>query len=157
MSDDALLKTLGSWGAAELMRVRNRSGLERLPLAAMLSSILSFHQRTDLDHLAPSHITLPSGTRAAIDYTGPQPVLAVKLQELFGQTETPRIAGGRVPLLCHLLTPASRPLAVTQDLRSFWVNAYPGLRTQMKAKYARHVWPEDPLASAPVKGGRKRR
>ncbi|HNW34424.1 MAG TPA: ATP-dependent helicase C-terminal domain-containing protein, partial [Candidatus Ozemobacteraceae bacterium] len=95
---------------------------------------------------------VPSGSRIRLEYRadGP-PVLAVKLQELFGLTESPRILGGRIPVLVHLLSPAGRPLQITQDLRSFWVNTYPALRREMRGQYPRHPWPEDPFTAIPTR------
>jgi ATP-dependent helicase HrpB len=95
--------------------------------------------------LAPERLEVPSGSRVRLDYAaGDAPVLAVKLQELFGLADTPRIAGGRVPVLIHLLSPAGRPLAVTRDLRSFWDQVYPEVRREMRGRYPKHPWPDDP-------------
>ncbi len=100
---------------------------------------------------------MPTGSRIAIDYTGEHdPVLAVKLQEMFGLTETPRLARGRVPLTLHLLSPAQRPVAVTQDLASFWKNAYPEVRKDLRGRYPRHPWPEDPFTAEAQRGVKKK-
>ena len=118
--------------------------------------MLLFDRRQLLDTLAPSHLLLPSGTRARIDYElGTEPVLAVRLQELFGQIESPHVGNG-VPLLVHLLSPAKRPLAVTKDLRSFWTSAYPSLVKQLRMKYPKHVWPENPLTAKPTNRTKRR-
>ncbi len=105
-----------------------------------------------LDELAPTHLTVPSGSRIAIDYLdGPVPSLSVRLQEVFGLTATPRVAGGRVPVLLKLLSPARRPVQVTQDLESFWNTAYHEVRKELKGRYPRHYWPEDPRQAEPTK------
>ena len=107
--------------------------------------------------VAPTHITVPSGSRLPIDYSDPaQPVLAVRLQEMFGCAETPRIAGGRVALTLHLLSPAQRPLQVTRDLAGFWRTSYFDVRREMRGRYPKHDWPENPLAATPTARARKR-
>jgi hypothetical protein len=124
-------------------------------LAGALQSRVDWNLRQRIDRLAPVRIAVPSGMERRIEYaleadgTPRPPVLAVKLQELFGLAETPRIAEGRVPLLLHLLSPAGRPLQVTADLRSFWENTWPEVRREMKGRYPKHPWPEDPW-SAPA-------
>jgi ATP-dependent helicase HrpB len=132
--------------------------LARLDLTEILRSRFTHRQLVELDRLAPTHILVPSGSRIALDYRpGETPVIAVKLQEMFGETRTPSVAGGKVPLVVHLLSPAKRPLAVTQDLPSFWKNTYPKIRVQMRADYPRHPWPEDPLTALPTKKTVKKR
>ncbi len=151
LSNSILLETLKEWLAPFLSGIWRRDQLHKLSLAEILRARFSLTQWQELERLAPSHFKMPSGSRAAIDYgSGEQPILAVKLQELFGQTETPRIVTGQVGILLHLLSPASRPLAVTQDLRSFWKNVYPEIRMQMRIKYPKHFWPEDPLTAKPT-------
>jgi ATP-dependent helicase HrpB len=108
---------------------------------------LDWSLRRRLDELAPTHLAVPSGSRIRIDYAGDEPVLAVKLQELFGQTETPRLVDGRVPVLVHLLSPARRPVQVTRDLASFWATTYFEVRKDLKGRYPKHPWPDDPLAA----------
>lgn len=110
-----------------------------------------------LDELAPERVTVPSGSRVRVSYEAEQPVLAVKLQELFGWTRTPRIAGGRVPLLIHLLSPAGRPAAVTADLESFWREGYRSVRADLRGRYPRHPWPEDPSTAEPTRRTNARR
>ena len=113
--------------------------------------MLGWEKRQALDRLAPSHVTVPSGSRLPIDYgAGDVPVLAVRLQELFGARETPAVASGRVPLLLHLLSPAGRPLQVTRDLGGFWTGSYPQVRSEMRGRYPKHPWPEDPLTAPPT-------
>ena len=110
-----------------------------------------------LEQLAPSALTIPTGRRVALDYRAEGgPVLATKLQSVFGWTATPKVAEGRLPVVLHLLSPAGRPLAVTADLASFWRNAYPDVRKDMRGRYPKHPWPEDPL-TAPARDGVKRR
>lgn len=152
LSNGHLQQALGVWLAPFLRSVTRRSHLARLDMLAILKSLFSNSQLRDLERLAPATFKVPTGSHVCLDYaSGTQPVLAVKLQEMFGQTDTPTIAGGRAPLLIHLLSPAGRPLAVTQDLRSFWMNAYPEVRKQMRGRYPKHHWPEDPLKAAPTK------
>jgi len=117
-----------------------------------LSGLLDYAQRAALDTQAPDAITVPSGQtrRLAYDPAGGAPILAVKLQELFGLADTPRVGAGRIPVTLHLLSPAGRPLQVTQDLRSFWEQTYPQVRKELRARYPRHPWPEDPWTAIPT-------
>jgi ATP-dependent helicase HrpB len=155
-SDHGLLESMETWLRPHLHGMSRLDHLERLDLAGILKARLEPGERRGLDSLAPSHVQVPSGSRIAVDYRSPAgPVLAVRLQELFGLAETPRIQGGSTPLTLHLLSPASRPLAVTRDLASFWKNTYPGLRRQMQARYPRHHWPEDPMSALPTKRTKK--
>lgn len=147
-SDAALMETLEQWLGPHLSGMRRRSDLDRLDLGQILSTALGWEQQRALDALAPATIPIPSGRRAAIDYADPaQPVLAVKLQEMFGQAETPRVGNGRVPVAIHLLSPAGRPLQVTRDLAGFWAGSYAEVRKDMRGRYPRHPWPDDPLAA----------
>jgi ATP-dependent helicase HrpB len=142
---------LEDWLTPFLDGIWKKEQLAKLPIHKILQLHLTQSLVNQIDILAPSHLKLPSGSRIAIDYSsGDKPVLAVKLQELFGLTETPRILNGQVGIVFHLLSPASRPLAVTQDLRSFWQTTYQEIRTQMRARYPRHFWPEDPLKAKPT-------
>jgi ATP-dependent helicase HrpB len=151
-SNDTLETSLKEWLGPFLKGMWNLQHLDRLRLAEILRSTLSHQQERALDRLAPSHIQVPSGSRIAIEYTpSGQPALSVKLQELFGLTETPRVGGGTIPVTIHLLSPAGRPLAVTQDLRSFWQNTYVEIRKQLRARYPKHPWPEDPIAAVPTR------
>jgi ATP-dependent helicase HrpB len=156
MNDDGLVETIEEWLSPFLSGMRRRTQLAALDLDMILTTRLGYTNLRVLEKLAPSHLSLPSGSHCAIDYSSHPPVLAVKLQELFGQTQTPGIGDGRTPLLLHILSPAQRPLAVTQDLRSFWSTLYPELRTQMRARYPRHVWPEDPLTAQPTNKTKRR-
>ncbi|MGK9169348.1 ATP-dependent helicase HrpB [Inquilinus limosus] len=147
-SDTALTETLEDWLGPHLAGMRRRSDLDRLDLAQILSAALGWERQRALDALAPAAIPIPSGRRAALDYSDPaQPVLAVKLQEMFGQAETPRVGNGKVPVAIHLLSPAGRPLQVTRDLAGFWAGSYAEVRRDMRGRYPRHPWPDDPLAA----------
>lgn len=158
LSEDRLLDDLPAWLTPFLDGIWKREQLARLDLTEILRSRFTHRQLAELDKLAPSHIAVPSGSRIALDYRpGETPALSVKLQEMFGETKTPSIAGGRVPLVVHLLSPARRPLAVTQDLPSFWKNTYPKIRVQMRADYPKHPWPEDPLGASPTSRTVRRR
>ncbi|WP_028593932.1 ATP-dependent helicase HrpB [Paenibacillus assamensis] len=146
VSDAALTASMADWLAPHLYGLSSRHDLQKLQVTALLEGLLPWNQRQQLDDEAPTHIAVPSGSRIAVDYTNPeQPVLAVRLQELFGMRETPRIAGGAVPLTLHLLSPAQRPVQVTQDLASFWRNTYFEVKKDLKGRYPKHYWPDDPL------------
>ena len=113
---------------------------------------LSHERRSALDRLAPTHVTVPTGSRLPVDYADPgSPVLAVRLQEMFGQSETPTLASGAVPLTLHLLSPAGRPVQVTRDLAGFWRTTYFEVKRDLKGRYPRHYWPDDPLQAAPTR------
>ncbi|MEV4569286.1 ATP-dependent helicase HrpB [Nonomuraea sp. NPDC049419] len=142
-----LIDLADQWLEPELSRARRRADLERIDVASALKRLVPWSER--LDRTAPERIEVPTGSRIRIDYSGEQPVLAVKLQELFGWQETPRIAG--VPVLVHLLSPAGRPLAVTADLASFWREGYRHVRAEMRGRYPKHPWPEDPLTAQPTR------
>jgi len=150
LSDSNLINTVEEWLAPFLDGMWKKEQLSTLPLLTILQSKISQSLVRQINFLAPSHLKLPSGSIAALDYSGDQPVLAVRLQELFGQIDTPKIFNGKVSVLIHLLSPARRPLAVTQDLHSFWTNVYPEIRIQMRSRYPKHIWPEDPLRAKPT-------
>jgi ATP-dependent helicase HrpB len=157
LSDDALFRTLDMWLLPHLRGRKSRADLASLDLAAILAGMLDHHQRRRLDEETPVELQVPSGRHAALDYTsGDGPVLAVKLQELFGLAETPRIARGRVPVLLQLLSPAGRPVQATRDLASFWRVGYPEVRRMLRARYPKHPWPEDPLSAPPARGVRRK-
>ena len=145
LSDEALLASRDAWLKPAFTGKTRLDALHEEALGEALKSGLDWSLRQRLDALAPRRITVPSGMERGIEYAhGSAPVLAVKLQELFGLADTPRIADGRVPLTLHLLSPGGKPLQVTQDLRSFWQNTYPEVRREMKGRYPRHPWPDDP-------------
>ncbi|MET0396820.1 MAG: ATP-dependent helicase HrpB, partial [Longimicrobiaceae bacterium] len=150
-SDDALLATLPEWLGPRLYGLRRMDEVRRLDPGGILLDRLPWERRAALDALAPSHVQVPSGSRIPVDYSDPDaPVLAVRLQEVFGMTETPRVAGGRVPLTLHLLSPAGRPVQVTRDLASFWSGTYFEVKKDLKGRYPRHYWPDDPLQATPT-------
>lgn len=151
VSDPVLLETLEQWLALYLSGVTRRAHLTRVDLLAALRAHLDWSQTARLDELAPTHLSVPSGARHGLDYVpGQSPVLAVKLQEMFGLADTPRIAGGRVPVTLHLLSPARRPIQVTQDLRGFWERTYAEVKKELKGRYPRHPWPDDPWNATPT-------
>lgn len=155
--DAALLDSLPQWAGPYLDGVSRFSHLGRFPLRDALYSQLDWPQQQRLEQELPVRLAVPSGSHVGIDYTTDHhPVLSVKLQEMFGLTETPRLAGGRVPLTIHLLSPAQRPVAVTQDLASFWQNAYADVRKDLRGRYPRHPWPDDPLTAPAQRGVKKR-
>ncbi|TXS24819.1 ATP-dependent helicase HrpB [Streptomyces sp. gb1(2016)] len=144
VSDGALLDRADKWLEPELSRAARRSDLARIDAGQVVRRLLPWAtgDAARLDELAPERIEVPSGSRIRVEYGGEQPVLAVKLQELFGLSETPRVAG--VPVLVHLLSPAGRPAAVTADLASFWQEGYKAVRAELRGRYPKHPWPEDP-------------
>jgi ATP-dependent helicase HrpB len=155
LSDTALMATLGVWLAPYLRGISRRGHLDRLDLAGAIRAQLDWQQQKTLDREAPTHVTVPSGSRIPIDYSGETPVLAVRLQEMFGLAQTPAVAGGRVPLLLHLLSPAGRPAQVTKDLASFWAGAYRDVRRDLRGQYPKHHWPDDPLQAPPTRRAKR--
>jgi ATP-dependent helicase HrpB len=157
VSDEALTESLGEWLSPYLDRARSFADVGRVDLGAALLSRVSWERRATLDELAPTHLTVPSGSRIPIDYSDPAaPVLAVRLQEMFGLAETPRIGRGRVPLTIHLLSPAHRPVQVTRDLAGFWRTSYFEVRKDMRGRYPKHYWPDDPMAAEPTRRAKPR-
>ncbi|MCD9199344.1 ATP-dependent helicase HrpB [Aeromicrobium wangtongii] len=157
VGDEALLTRIDAWLGADLARVRGSRDLGRIDVLSALRRLLPWPAAGRLDELAPERVTLPNGKGARVEYgaTGTeQPVLSVRLQDAFGWTATPRIADGRVPLLLHLLTPARRPAAVTADLESFWAGPYRQVRAELRGRYPKHAWPEDPT-QAQATGARR--
>ncbi|NIZ92459.1 ATP-dependent helicase C-terminal domain-containing protein, partial [Kineococcus rubinsiae] len=151
LGDEALLARLPEWLGPDLAAATARRDLARVDVAAALRRLLPWELAGRLAELAPEHVDVPTGRRARLDYADPAaPVLALKLQEAFGWRTSPRVAEGRVAVVVHLLSPAGRPLAVTADLESFWRGVYPQVRGEMRGRYPRHPWPEDPLAAAPT-------
>ncbi|MFZ3556802.1 MULTISPECIES: ATP-dependent helicase HrpB [unclassified Streptomyces] len=152
VSDEALHARVDEWLEPELSAARRRADLGRIDAGEALKRLLPWAggQAARLDELAPERLEVPSGSRIRLDYSDPeQPVLAVKLQEMFGLRETPRVAG--VPVLVHLLSPAGRPAAVTADLASFWGDGYRSVRADLRGRYPKHPWPEDPAAAEPTR------
>ncbi|TJZ51057.1 ATP-dependent helicase HrpB [Streptomyces piniterrae] len=153
VSDAALLERVEEWLGVELGRARRRADLARIDAGQALARLLPWAtgDAARFEELAPERIEVPSGSRVRVDYGGEQPVLAVKLQELFGRQESPRVADGRVPVLVHLLSPAGRPAAVTADLASFWRDGYRSVRAELRGRYPKHPWPEDPSTAEPTR------
>ena len=157
VSDESLLDRLDDWLAPVIADARRWSDVERVDLVSALASLLDWRQRRELDEIAPTHIDVPSGSRIPVDYSDASaPVLAVRIQEVFGLTESPRVARGRVPVTMHLLSPAHRPVQVTRDLAGFWRSSYFDVRKDLRGRYPKHEWPEDPL-TAPATSRAKRR
>jgi ATP-dependent helicase HrpB len=144
VSDAALLRTLESWLAPWLDGVTRRDQLGRVDLAGALHGLLDWNAQRMLDELAPTHLDVPSGSRIALDYEGAEPKLSVRLQEVFGMMNSPRIVDGRLPVTLELLSPARRPVQVTRDLASFWSRGYHEVRKELKGRYPKHYWPDDP-------------
>ncbi|OEJ96698.1 ATP-dependent RNA helicase [Streptomyces thermolilacinus] len=157
VSDGALVERAGEWLEPELSAARRRAGLARIDAGESLRRLLPWASgdAARLDELAPERIEVPSGSRIRVEYGGEQPVLAVKLQEMFGLARTPRVAG--VPVLVHLLSPAGRPAAVTADLESFWRDGYRAVRAELRGRYPKHPWPEDPAAAPATRRTNPRR
>ena len=157
LSNEALLMTLGTWLSPYLAGITTLDRVKRLDLTPPLHGLLTYEQQRRLDQLAPTHLVVPSGSRLRIDYEQPElPVLAVRLQEMFGCKETPRVANGKIPVMLHLLSPAGRPVQVTQDLAGFWKRAYHEVRKELRGRYPKHHWPEDPLNSIPTAKSKRR-
>jgi ATP-dependent helicase HrpB len=150
VGDVALLDTLEQWLAPYVDGMTRLSDVQRLALHPILTSLLEWKQQKELDELAPTHVVVPSGSRIPVDYEADPPVLAVRLQEVFGLRDTPRVANGRVALTLHLLSPARRPVQVTRDLASFWANTYQDVKKDLKGRYPKHSWPDDPLQARPT-------
>ena len=148
---DTLRADPGAWlGPFLEVDMRSRADLQRLPLIEALWGGCDWFCRQRLEELLPTHLPVPSGRSVALDYGSDGPVLAVKLQEMFGQLHTPRLLEGRLPLTLHLLSPAGRPVAITADLEGFWSQGYAAVRRELRGRYPRHPWPEDPLLARPT-------
>jgi len=154
-----LLSNAMEWLAPYLSQVKRKEDFKKLDLLTILSSTLSYEQQHRLEKLVPEKIIVPSGSLIRIQYNadGNFPVLAVRLQELFGMLETPTVCDGKIKLMMHLLSPAYRPVQVTQDLMSFWQNTYPEVRKELRMRYPRHSWPEDPFTAIAIRGAKKRK
>lgn len=157
VSDAALLASLEDWLLPYLGKVSRLSHFAALDLGAILAGLLPWPLPQRLDELAPKILEVPSGSKIRIDYAEEPPVLAVRLQELFGLAATPRIAGGRLGVKLHLLSPAQRPVQVTQDLASFWANTYAEVKKDLKGRYPKHYWPDDPLIAEPTARAKPRK
>jgi ATP-dependent helicase HrpB len=157
LSDTALSSTLDEWAPLWLGSASRREHLARFDLGGALRQNLSYAQREILEREAPTHLEVPSGSRIPLDYSeGEVPSLSVRLQEMFGLLRTPSVAAGRAPLLLKLLSPAGRPVQVTRDLVSFWDRGYHEVKKDLKGRYPKHYWPEDPYAAQPTRRARPR-
>jgi ATP-dependent helicase HrpB len=157
VSDAALAASAREWLLPHLSGLRRRTQVEALDLSALLLARLSWQQRAQVEALAPASLQVPSGSSIRVDYSDPlSPVLAVRLQELFGLTETPTVASGTVPLTLHLLSPANRPVQVTRDLAGFWRSSYFDVRRELRGRYPKHEWPEDPVSALPTRRAKRR-
>ena len=156
LSDQALLDSLEDWLLPYINEVYRLQDFQGLDLKAILRALLPWPLPLELERLAPERWAAPSGSSIAIDYTQDPPVLAVKLQEMFGCEENPSVADGRVELLTHLLSPAQRPLQITRDLAGFWRSGYQEVRREMKGRYPKHPWPEDPLQAIATRHTKRR-
>ena len=158
LSDSSLIATMDDWLRPHLTGIRRRAQVEHLPMVDLLFGMLTWQQRQQLDELAPTHIVVPTGSRIAVDYADLRtPSISVRLQEMFGLADTPRIAGGRVPVTLHLLSPAHRPVQVTRDLAGFWRSSYFDVRKDLRGRYPKHEWPEDPLNASPTRRAKPRK
>ena len=155
VSDAALSATLDDWLAPWLATMSRRDHLARLDMTAIVAALLDWNQRQRLDEIAPTHLQVPSGSRIPIDYSG-APTVAVRLQEVFGLSATPAVGGGRVPLTLQLLSPAHRPVQVTKDLASFWARGYTEVKKELKGRYPKHYWPDDPTTAVATARARPR-
>jgi ATP-dependent helicase HrpB len=156
--DESLLAQLEQWLAPWLGGITRRDHLVRIALIDALRARLSSTQLRSLESLAPRDLVVPTGTHARIDYVDDNaPCVSVRLQEVFGLSETPRVGGGAVAITFKLLSPAQRPLQITRDLAGFWRSSYAEVRKQMRGRYPRHAWPENPLEAAPTRGAARRR
>ena len=154
--DDALLETLETWLLPEMGTVRDLKGLQGINLARALLHLLTWSQRQRLDTVLPTHYTVPTGSRLPIRYDAEKPpALAVRIQEMFGEAHNPAVAEGRIPLVLELLSPAHRPLQITRDLAAFWRGAWPEVQKEMKGRYPKHLWPDDPASALPTKRTKK--
>ncbi|MEN8206207.1 MAG: ATP-dependent helicase HrpB [Pseudomonadota bacterium] len=156
VSDTALMDTLETWLLPFITGMSRLAHLRRLDLQAALLAQIDWSMQRQLDEQAPTHLVVPSGSRVRLDYSQATPVLAVRLQEMFGLTDTPCIANGRVPVLLHLLSPARRPVQITQDLAVFWQGSYHDVRKELKGRYPKHHWPDDPLAAQATRRTRRK-
>lgn len=151
VSDEGLLDRLEDWLGPYLTGISKRTQLKQINLSEALLSGIDWTRRQDLDRLAPTHWQVPTGSNIRIDYSGETPALPVRIQEMFGATETPKVAGGKIAVTLHLLSPAQRPIQVTSDLIGFWNGSYAQVKAEMKGRYPKHYWPDDPQQAAPTR------
>ena len=152
-----LLENIDNWLLPFIGNTKNNGDLKRIDLLAALQSLFNWQQLQRLDKLTPERLKVASGSNIRIQYNlDSKPILAVKLQEMFGEADTPQIVGGRISVQLHLLSPAGRPLQVTQDLRTFWNEVYPEVKKEMKGRYPKHPWPDDPWNTLPTRHTKRR-
>ena len=162
VSEEALIRTLDQWFGPFLVGINSLKQLAHMDLATAFYTLFSWEKKRRVEKLAPTHIRVPSGSRKPLKYGSngkilDAPLLEVRLQEMFGLAQTPAIADGRIPVTLVLLSPASRPVQVTQDLASFWENAYPEVKKDLAGRYPKHFWPEDPLSAQPTSRAKPRK
>ncbi|TMQ25848.1 MAG: ATP-dependent helicase HrpB [Nitrospirae bacterium] len=157
LSDQALLRTLDDWLGPYLSGLTTLDRVTRLDLTQPLHALLSWEQSRQLERWAPTHLTVPSGSNVRVEYVTPDlPILAVRLQEMFGCKDTPRLVDGKIPVMLHLLSPARRPVQITKDLSSFWKSAYREVKKELRGRYPKHSWPDDPLTALPTAKAKRR-
>jgi len=158
VSDESLLRTLEQWLGPYLEGMTSLDMIQRIDIAPALRALLSWDQQRELERLAPTHLIVPSGSSVRLDYaTDELPILAVRLQEMFGCRDTPRVVDGKVPVMLHLLSPARRPVQITKDLVSFWAHAYYAIKKELRGRYPKHHWPDNPLTALPTAKAQRRR
>lgn len=151
LSDKGLAESLHVWLLPFLPSIRTLADLEKIDISAAVGSLVPWDLKKFVDDMAPVQLTVPSGSRIALDYSSDEPVLAVKLQELFGLAESPAVVGGKARIILHLLSPAGRPIQITRDLQGFWNGAYHEVKKELKGRYPKHPWPDDPWSALPTK------
>ncbi|MGL4293848.1 MAG: ATP-dependent helicase C-terminal domain-containing protein, partial [Bacteroidales bacterium] len=159
VSTSALLACNKEWLVPYLTNIRKNEDLKRIDLKEILHYYLPYELRLKLEECVPEKIQVPSGSFIRLKYfsDGSQPVLAVRLQECFGLIDTPRICNGRIPVLMHLLSPGFKPVQITSDLNSFWKNTYFDVRKDLKRRYPKHSWPDEPMNETPLQGVRRKK
>lgn len=158
LSEQTLLETLEAWLSPYLGPIRKADDFAKLKMAEILKGILPWELTVKLDQFAPTHLDAPTGSSIRLEYfpDGAPPVMGVRLQEMFGCFETPAVNGGQMKVMIHLLSPAYRPVQVTRDLKSFWENTYADVRKDIRGRYPKHHWPEDPFTAEPVRGVKRK-
>ena len=154
LSTEAITQRAPEWLPLYLGKATTTTELKRIDLCAAIWAMLSYEQQQTVERIAPTHISVPTGSRIAVEYRqgAEAPVLRVRLQECFGLLDTPRIDDGRRPVLIELLSPGYKPVQLTSDLRSFWSNTYFEVRKELRRRYPKHSWPDDPIAAEAVRG-----
>lgn len=158
VTTDSLLQKADEWLPMYSDGAATAAGLRKIDMTAVLWGQLSYEQQRDVDRMAPSHVTVPTGSHIRIDYRegSDAPIVSVRLQECFGMTDTPRVDNGTRPLLMELLSPGFKPVQLTKDLRSFWNDAYFEIRKELRRRYPKHYWPDNPLEAQAVRGVRRK-